>query len=383
MADLLLGNRGLLVLTPIVVMALVGVVLMRRRGHRAEANVITAVAIAYFVYNIGYWQPFGGGTPGPRFLVPALPFVAVGLAFAYRRLPALTLAMAIPSALAMLIASFTYPLIGEQGNGTWIDWLLDGSLEHTLFTAFGVTDAWLAAIPVLAAIAAAIVLAVRATPATALGDLRPAIAALGAWVVVATHRAVDRRRRRDRARGRYRRARAHRRLRRPRARGARPAVAAPAPVSAEPGRFARPRGRARGLDLVDEHPADSTSVESQAGDRLAGCGALLRALDVVEVEDDAAHTLTAELGDARSVGELVHGLDQIRRELGVDARAAVDEVGEPVRRPQQVAAVVLGDRGGQVKLRRRNLRNIRRGLGHSRLRLAVGRVEWQPPAFDQ
>ena len=184
--DLLLANRGLLVLTPIVVMAIAGVVLMRRRGHRAEANVIGAVAIAYFIYNAGYWQPFGGGTPGPRFLVPALPFVAIGLAFAYRRMPALTLAMAIPSALAMLVASFTYPLIGEQGNGTWVDWMLDGSLEHTVFTALGVTDAWLAAIPVLGAIAVAIVLAVRATPSSPLGDLRPAIAALGAWVVVAT-----------------------------------------------------------------------------------------------------------------------------------------------------------------------------------------------------
>jgi hypothetical protein len=183
--ELLLANRGLLVLTPVIVMAVVGIVLMRRRGHRAEASVIAAVAIVYFVYNAGYWQPFGGGTPGPRFLVPALPFLAVALAFAYRRLPAITLALAIPSALAMLIASLTYPLVGEQGTGTWVDWLLDGSLEHTLLTAFGVTDAWLAIAPVLVALALAIAFAVRATPATKLGELRPALAALAAWCVVA------------------------------------------------------------------------------------------------------------------------------------------------------------------------------------------------------
>ena len=49
---------------------------------------IARVAAAYFIYNAGYWLPFGGGTPGPRFLIPALPFLALGLAFAYRRLPA-------------------------------------------------------------------------------------------------------------------------------------------------------------------------------------------------------------------------------------------------------------------------------------------------------
>jgi hypothetical protein len=183
--ELLLASRGLLTLTPIIAMAVVGVVLMRRRGHRAEANVIAAVAIAYFVYNSGYWLPMGGGTPGPRFLIPALPFLAVGLAFAYRRLPALTLALAIPSAVTMVAASFTYPLLGTQGAGLWGDWLLDGQLEHTVLTAFGMTNPLLAAAPVVAALATAVVLAWRATPRPRIGDLRAPAAVLGAWVVIA------------------------------------------------------------------------------------------------------------------------------------------------------------------------------------------------------
>jgi hypothetical protein len=182
--DLLLGGRGLLVLTPIVVMSVVGVVLMRRSGHRAEANTILAVALTYFAYNSGYWLPFGGGTPGPRFLIPAMPFLAIGLAYAYRRLPALTLGLAIPSGLMMLIGSLTYPLIGRQGTGTWADWLIEGKLEHTVLTAFGVTNAWLAVAPLLAAVATAIVLAVRATPSVALSDFRFAMPALAAWACV-------------------------------------------------------------------------------------------------------------------------------------------------------------------------------------------------------
>jgi hypothetical protein len=182
--DLLIAGRGLLVLTPIVVMAVVGVVLMRRDGHRAEANTILAVAAVYFLYNAGYWLPFGGGTPGPRFLIPALPFVAIGLAYAYKRLPALTLGLAIPSGLMMVIGTVTYALIGRQGIGTWADWLMEGKLEHTVLTAFGVTNAWLAIAPFGAAVLTAIVLAVRATPSVSLSDLRLAVPAVLAWSVV-------------------------------------------------------------------------------------------------------------------------------------------------------------------------------------------------------
>jgi hypothetical protein len=184
--SLLLAGRGLLVLTPIIVMSVVGVFMMRSRGHRAEANTILAVAAVYFIYNSGYWLPFGGGTPGPRFLIPALPFLAIGLAYAYKRLPALTLGLAIPSALMMLAGTLTYPLIGKQGTGTWADWLMDGRLEHTVLTAFGVTNAWLAVAPFLAAVLTSVALAVRATPSTSLSDFRFAVPAVLGWACVST-----------------------------------------------------------------------------------------------------------------------------------------------------------------------------------------------------
>jgi hypothetical protein len=183
--SLLLAGRGLLVLTPIIVMAVVGVFAMRRQ-HRAEANTILAIAAVYFVYNSGYWLPFGGGTPGPRFLIPALPFVAIGLAYAYKRLPALTLGLAIPSVLMMLVGTLTYPLLGKQGIGTWADWLVQGRIEHTVLTAFGVTNAWLAIAPFVAAVLTSIVLAFRATPSTSLADFRFAVPALLTWACVST-----------------------------------------------------------------------------------------------------------------------------------------------------------------------------------------------------
>jgi hypothetical protein len=181
--SLLLAGRGLLVLTPIIVLAVVGIFMMRRQ-HRAEANTILAIAAVYFIYNSGYWLPFGGGTPGPRFLIPALPFLAIGLAYAYKRLPALTLGFAIPSTLMMLVGTLTYPLLGKQGVGTWADWLVQGRLEHTVLTAFGVTNAWLAIAPFMAAVLTSVVLAVRATPSTSLSDYRYAVPAVLTWACV-------------------------------------------------------------------------------------------------------------------------------------------------------------------------------------------------------
>jgi hypothetical protein len=184
--DLLFAGRGLLVLTPVLVMAVAGIFFMHRKGHRAEAWTIGGVALAYFAYNSGYWQPYGGGTPGPRFLIPCLPFLAVGLASAYRRLPATTLALAIPSAIWMLLASITYPLVGEQGSNLWVDWLRDGQLEHTLLTVLGVHSNWIALAPVLLALAVAITYAVLATPRVMAErlDVRLAVGAIGLWLVV-------------------------------------------------------------------------------------------------------------------------------------------------------------------------------------------------------
>jgi hypothetical protein len=183
-ADLLLSSRGLLTLTPVLVMGIVGAVLLYRRGRRAEAGVIAAVTAVFLLYNASYWEPLGGTTPGPRFLIPVLPFLALGLASAYRRYPALTLGLAIPSALTMLVGTLTYPLLGDNGTAIWVSWLAQGSLEHTVLTAFGVTNAWLAVLPVLAAVVAAVAFAARATPRLPLGSVGVALWALLAWSAI-------------------------------------------------------------------------------------------------------------------------------------------------------------------------------------------------------
>ncbi len=62
--ELLISPRGLLAMTPVVALGVYGLVLLHRRGLRAEAWTVAALALAFFVYDTGYWLPFGGGSPG-------------------------------------------------------------------------------------------------------------------------------------------------------------------------------------------------------------------------------------------------------------------------------------------------------------------------------
>jgi hypothetical protein len=80
-----LDGKGLLLVSPVVVAAAAGLVLLWRRGVRAEAAVCIAVTLLFLFANMAYFEPYGGTSPGPRFFVPALPFLALGLVEAYHR----------------------------------------------------------------------------------------------------------------------------------------------------------------------------------------------------------------------------------------------------------------------------------------------------------
>jgi len=184
--ELLISPRGLLALTPIVVMGIVGTVLLYRRGMKAEAVTITAIALAFFIYDTGYWLPFGGGTPGPRFLIPLLPFLGVATVEAWKRFPATTLVMTVSGAVVMAIATLTYPLIGTGSMWQWWDRVEGAVFQHTIPSVFGAGDGWLALAPVLIGLLAVAWLGARATGSLPVSrDLRTAVAALAGWVLLA------------------------------------------------------------------------------------------------------------------------------------------------------------------------------------------------------
>jgi len=97
LVDTLVVDRGLLVFSPVLLAAAAGLVLMYRRGFRAEAVLAAVVTVVFVVSDAGYFLPYGGASPGPRFLTPAIPFLCLGLPFALERARAVVLALAVAS----------------------------------------------------------------------------------------------------------------------------------------------------------------------------------------------------------------------------------------------------------------------------------------------
>ena len=103
----LVGRGGLLMISPVLVAAVYGLVLLRRR-FPAEAAVCGAVTLAFLLLNWGYFDPYGGLSPGPRFFVPAIPFLALGLATAFAARFWLTTALAALSIAPMTGLTLTW-----------------------------------------------------------------------------------------------------------------------------------------------------------------------------------------------------------------------------------------------------------------------------------
>jgi hypothetical protein len=114
-----LGDRGLLVASPVVLAAAAGLVLLWRRGLRAEALVCGAVTAAFVVAECGYFIPYGGDSPGPRFLAPALPFLALGLGPAFARYRRATTVLTAVSVVATTAVILTWAVIGRYGDTIW------------------------------------------------------------------------------------------------------------------------------------------------------------------------------------------------------------------------------------------------------------------------
>ncbi len=184
--ELLWSGKGLLVLSPVVVAAVVGLACLRR-SHRREVAVCGTLAAVFLVYNAAYYLPFGGWVPGPRFLVPALPFLAPGLAAAFRARAVVTLALALVSTVWMTAATLAEPLIEGDHPGVWLDRLQAGNLTQSLLFLGDGAHGWVEAIPVVASLSVALVLAVASLPPgwARRDELVPAGVALAGWAVVA------------------------------------------------------------------------------------------------------------------------------------------------------------------------------------------------------
>jgi len=184
LATLLFDSRGLLTISPVLIMGAIGTVMLYRRGRRAEALTIGGICLCFLAYNSGYYLPFGGGFMGPRFLDTMLPFLAFPVALTLKRFPGPTIALAAVSITTTVVATITHPLIGyENEAASWMRYLSKGLFQPTIASAYGLGRGWGGIWPFLLAAGAAVVAAVWATPRLRLSTatLSWGLLALVAW----------------------------------------------------------------------------------------------------------------------------------------------------------------------------------------------------------
>ncbi len=188
LATLLFDSRGLLTLSPVLLMGAIGTVLLYKRGRRAEALTIGGVCVCYMGYNSGYYLPFGGGFMGPRFLTTMLPFLAMPVGIAFKRFPGPTIALAGISIATTVIATITHPLVGyETETVVWARSLREGLFQPTIASAYGLGRGWGGIWPFLLAAGGAVLLAGYTTPRMRLNGaaIGVGVLALGLWCVFA------------------------------------------------------------------------------------------------------------------------------------------------------------------------------------------------------
>jgi hypothetical protein len=179
--QVLFGSRGLLTLGPVVALAPVGWVIFWKSGRRHEAALLGGTAAVYLLYNAAYYTPLGGATPGPRFLIPIIPFMVLAVAAVIRIWPLSVLTLAIPSAAILLAAHLTQPLISPPYQPhDWWHWLHSNGLSSTVLSPG--SHGWLPATPlVLATILAAAAAITSLGPVDRL-DIQPAVLCATAWL---------------------------------------------------------------------------------------------------------------------------------------------------------------------------------------------------------
>jgi hypothetical protein len=187
LVELLFSPIGLLILTPVMIAGAIGLILVYRRGHRLEAGVAAAVAVLYLLWNAGYETPFGGNSPGPRFLVVTLPFLALGFAAAYRAFPLTALALAICSGVEMVVLTLTTPLLTD--DRAWFHRFATGQFAETILDLLKIGHG---VALFFVALAAALAFGLLATtkPVFRLVDVIRALLAAAGWIVL-VRRAPD------------------------------------------------------------------------------------------------------------------------------------------------------------------------------------------------
>lgn len=131
----LFSPRGLFIATPVLLVAVMGMIPMWRKGRRFDVVVASAAVLAMLAIPFSWGNSYAGGA-GPRYFTPALPFLVAPLAVAWARWRIATMVTAAVSLFTMILATLTEPQVATQLEGGLRYWLVvagRGDFEPTVY----------------------------------------------------------------------------------------------------------------------------------------------------------------------------------------------------------------------------------------------------------
>jgi 4-amino-4-deoxy-L-arabinose transferase-like glycosyltransferase len=143
LAEVLVGPRGLLLFSPVIVLAVWGLIRLARSEdveRRRHGLVGLAVFASFVLLQASWLNPWGGESYGPRYLIPGLPFLIVGMAEIWERAARVRFVVVTWSVLAMSLAVVAVHLVpaGAIPMGAQLQSLRTEGAVPTLWTmAFG------------------------------------------------------------------------------------------------------------------------------------------------------------------------------------------------------------------------------------------------------
>ncbi|MCX7766325.1 MAG: PA14 domain-containing protein, partial [Candidatus Sumerlaeia bacterium] len=114
-------QRGLFFYNPVLLAIFPGALLFwLNKKYRAELLLIIAIIVSHFCFNASYGDTMtswgGGGTTGPRHLIPMIPFAMILLSLVFQKMKPVFLVLLLPSFIFMLIATAVNPVLGFEKN---------------------------------------------------------------------------------------------------------------------------------------------------------------------------------------------------------------------------------------------------------------------------